>query len=99
MFIKCLAVIVFIVGIAVALLGMRQGRLAGMHEMTRLHARMNRSRQAMWDLQLRVASKTQPAQLAKALERAKLHLEPATPGAAEAMSRVASVHAVRVQND
>src|SRR5689334_17146010 len=98
MFIKGLAVIIFVVGIAVVLLGMRQERLASMHEMARLHAQMNRSRQAMWDRQVRVADKTEPKKLTQALERAKLRLEPATPGAAEAMARVAAAHPVHVQN-
>lgn len=99
MFLKGLAVIGFIVGIAVVLLGMRQERLASMHEMARLHSRMNHSRQAMWDLQVRVAGKTEPTRLTEALERAKLRLEPATPGAAAALSRTAAVRSVQVQND
>ncbi|MCC7193547.1 MAG: hypothetical protein IT444_12275 [Phycisphaeraceae bacterium] len=99
MFLKGLAIIVFIVGIAVVLLGMRQERLTSMHEMAQLHAKMNRSRQAMWDMQVRVAGKTSPEALAEAVQRAKLQLEPATPGAAAALARPANVRHVQVQND
>jgi len=82
MFTKTLAMIVFATAIAVMLLGYRQERLATMHEMTRLHARLNQSRHSMWDMQVRIADRIEPPKLAKAIERAQLHLEPQTPGAA-----------------
>ena len=85
MFSRALAILLFATAIGVALLALRQQRLTMMHEMALIHADMNQSRQHMWDLQVRIADKVEPPKLAKAIERAKLKLEPAAPGAAEAM--------------
>ena len=88
MFTKGLLVIVCGTAIAVGLLAMRQHRLTAMHDMTRLHAKMNDSREGMWDMQVRIACRIDPPKLAKAIERAKLQLEPATPGVVEASQRL-----------
>jgi hypothetical protein len=85
MFSRALAILVFTTAIGVALLALRHQRLSMMHEMAMIHARMNQSRQKMWDLQVRIADKVEPPKLAKAILRAKLKLEPAAPGAAEAI--------------
>jgi hypothetical protein len=85
MFSRALAILVFATVIGIALLALRQQRLTMMHEMALTHAQMNQSRQKMWDLQVRIANKVEPPKLAKAIQRAKLRLEPATPGAVEAI--------------
>jgi hypothetical protein len=85
MFSRALAILVFTTAIGVALLALRHQRLSMMHEMAMIHAQMNQSRQKMWDLQVRIADKVEPPKLAKAILRAKLKLEPAAPGAAEAI--------------
>ena len=85
MFSRALAILVFATAIGIGLLALRQQRLTMMHEMALTHAQMNQSRQKMWDLQVRIADKVEPPKLAKAIQRAKLQLEPAAPGAAEAI--------------
>ncbi|MCE9592217.1 MAG: hypothetical protein K8S99_17060 [Planctomycetes bacterium] len=91
-FTKSLAIITFATVIAVLLLGFRQQRLATMHEMARLHSKMNQSRQTMWDMQVRIADRLDPARLTQAVDRAKLRLEPSTPGAAEAVQAATDAH-------
>lgn len=91
-FTKALAIIAVATVIAVLLLGFRQQRLASMNEMARLHAQMNHSRHAMWDSQVRIADQLDPVRLTQAIERAQLQLEPATPGAAEAVEAVTDEH-------
>src|SRR5262245_37206571 len=81
MFARTLVVIVCATAIGVGLLGMRQQRLTTMHEMARLRDQMDESRKGTWDMQVRIAARMDPPKLAKAIERAKLRLEPTTPNA------------------
>ncbi len=79
MFLKLLALIIFTATVAVVLLGYRQQRLEVMNEMTRLHGQIDQSRQAMWDLQVKIADHVEPPALLKAIGRAQLKLESTTP--------------------
>ena len=98
MYLKALAIIIFAAAIAMALVTLRHQRLEMMNEMTRLHSQMNRSRQGVWDYQVRIAGKSDPIALAQAIQRAKLNLEPMTPGsnAAPVGIQVTSVSVPRV---
>jgi hypothetical protein len=84
---KVLATAVFLVAIGAALLGMRQYRQTLRHDVTRLHEQMNESRQAVWDLHVRIAERIEPKRLKAAIDRAGLELEPITPGPASATGR------------
>lgn len=76
---KMIMVVVFAAAVGAVLLGLRQQRLQLMHEMARMHAQMNRSRQDTWDLQVKIAEGTQPGELREAIARSNLELEPITP--------------------
>lgn len=76
---KMITVVVFAAAVGAVLLGLRQQRLQLMHEMTRMHAQMNGSRQDTWDLQVKIAERTQPTELREAITRLNLELEPITP--------------------
>ena len=76
---KMITVVVFAAAVGAVLLGLRQQRLQLMHEMARMHAQMNRNRQDTWDLQVKIAEKTQPTELREAIARLNLELEPITP--------------------
>jgi hypothetical protein len=89
MFLKSLTVILFAAAIAMSLIYLRHQRLEMMNEMTRLHSQMNHSRQDVWDLQERIATKSQPAGLAAAITRTKLQLEPLTAGSNAAPQGIA----------
>lgn len=91
MFTRGLVVIVLAVVVAVVLLSLRQQRLAMMHDIAKLRDKMDASRQATWDMQIRIASRIDPPRLVKAIERAKLHLEPTTPGAVQSNPQVVAV--------
>ncbi|MCX5660731.1 MAG: hypothetical protein NTW19_13570 [Planctomycetota bacterium] len=81
MFLKSLTVIVFFAAVAVLVLSYRQQRLEMTNEMARLHHQIDQSRQKMWDLQVKIADHVEPPALAKAIDRAHLKLESATPNA------------------
>lgn len=81
MFLKSLTAIVFFAAVAVLVLSYRQQRLEMTNEMARLHHQMDKSRQQMWDLQVKIADHIEPPALAKAIERAHLKLDSATPNA------------------
>lgn len=82
---KLIAVVVIGTALAAVLLGMRQQRLQMMHEMARMHSKINASRQEVWDLQVKIAERMEPEFLKAAIARAELQLEPITPGVAEAL--------------
>lgn len=79
---RLITVVVFATAVAAVLLGLRQQRLQVMHEMAQLHAQINEDRQAMWDLQVRIAERMQPEALHEAIARAGLEVEPITPDGA-----------------
>jgi len=91
-FTKALAIIATATVIAVLLLGLRQRRLASMYEMAHLHAQINHARYTIWDTQVRIADRLEPSRLTQAVQRAKLSLEPAAPGAAEAVQAATDAH-------
>lgn len=77
MFTKLLTALVIAMVIGACIFNLRQQRLELMHEVTDLHRQMNRDRQATWDTQVRIAERTQPEVLRKALVRAGMEMEPA----------------------
>jgi len=87
MFAKLIAIIVFATVLGAVVLGLRQHRLETMHEMTRQHQRVDDMRQALWQLQDRIAEDCQPARLRQAIDAAGLELEPMTPLATDRQSR------------
>lgn len=78
---KLIMVVVFAAAIGAVLLGLRQQRLQMSHEMAKMHAKINKARQETWDMQVRISERMEPEALKEAIERAKLDLEPITPGA------------------
>ena len=79
MFLKLLVAMGALVVIGTALLGLRGQRQHLRHEITELHTEIDQSRRRTWDLQVRIAERTEPADLRRAVERAGLELEPITP--------------------
>ena len=76
---KLITVVIVATAVAAVLLGLRQQRLQLMHEMAAMHSRINDNRQVMWDLQVRIAERTQPEALHAALARAELEVQPIVP--------------------
>jgi hypothetical protein len=87
MYAKWLAMIVFAAAVAGALLTFRQQRFEAMNAMAREHGRINRAKQQMWDLQVRIADKMQPMALEQAIHRNRLELEPQVPQAVSNQSQ------------
>lgn len=79
MFWKTLALVIAATAIGAAMLGLRQQRLATMHQMVELHRQMEHTRRSMWDTQTQIARQTRPAELRERIERANLKLEPLMP--------------------
>ncbi len=76
MYPKLLALVVFGALVALGILVMRQQRLEAMHQIVRSHSQINHDRQAIWDYQVRIASKLDPESLAKAALRQGIKLRP-----------------------
>ncbi len=83
MFAKLMVLIIAGTATAAALLWLRQQRVELAHEITTAHQQIDATRQATWDLQVKVAAFVEPNSLNQALARAELDLEPLTitPGA------------------
>ena len=81
MFPKLVVMVWVAVGVGAVQLDLRQQRIEIMHEMAVLHGRMDTHRRKTWDLQVRIASFTQPMVLRDAIARAQLLLQPDLPGA------------------
>jgi len=77
MFAKLLTALVLAVIVGAAVFNLRQQRLELMHEITVLHRQMDQDRQATWDTQVRIASRTSPDALHEALSRTGMTMEPA----------------------
>lgn len=78
MTLRYLAVVVLLSAIGAGLLGMRQQQLNDKHAIAEAHAQMKQDREAIKDLQVRIARKTTPEALEEAIERKRLNLEPIT---------------------
>ncbi len=76
MFAKLAIVLIAAAAIGAVLLGLRQQRVQTVGRMAAMHAQMNRTRQSMWDTQVRIAQHANPSQLKDALQRAGLQVEP-----------------------
>lgn len=74
-----LRLIFLVVGLSVigaGLLGLRQEQMNDRHTIAATHAAMREDRDAIKDMQIRIAEQTQPEALRDAIERAELRLEP-----------------------
>jgi hypothetical protein len=78
MTLRYLAVVLLLTAIGAGLLGLRQQQLGGKHAIAEHHAQMKRDREAIKDLQVRIAKQTTPEALQDAIDRARLDLEPIT---------------------
>ncbi|MFW6059337.1 MAG: hypothetical protein ACODAQ_04100 [Phycisphaeraceae bacterium] len=87
MFWKLLVAMGVLAVIGAALLGLRAQRQQLRHQITELHTEIDASRRQTWDLQVRIAEHTEPADLRSAVERAGLELEPVTPPLRPGVSR------------
>ncbi|MFN3165890.1 MAG: hypothetical protein ACE37H_02370 [Phycisphaeraceae bacterium] len=80
MTLRYLAVVLLLTAIGAGLLGLRQQQLGDKHAIAEHHAQMKRDREAIKDLQVRIAKRTTPQSLQDAVDRARLDLEPITRG-------------------
>lgn len=78
MTLRYLAVVLLLTAIGAGLLGMRQQQLNDKHAIAEHHAQMKLDREAIKDLQVRIARRTTPQALRDAIERAQLDLVPIT---------------------
>lgn len=78
MFPKLAIALIAATAFGATLLGLRQQRVQTVGQMAALHAQMNRTRQEMWDTQVRIAEHASPTRLKEALQRAGLDVEPWT---------------------
>ena len=88
MFVRLFFVIAASAAIAAGLLMVRQQQLETMHETAKLYDQIRRSREATWDLQVRIAQRAEPVELRDTLSRSELALEPTTPVDAEVRESV-----------
>jgi uncharacterized iron-regulated membrane protein len=70
--------VILLVAITGGLLCLRQERLRTMHQMAQLQTQMEQQRQETWDLQVRIAQRTEPRELERALQRAGVRVAPMT---------------------
>ena len=76
MTIRLLTVVIMTAAIGAGLLGLRQQQNNDRHTIAAIHASMRKDREAIKDIQIRIAEQTQPETLRRAIERAGLRLEP-----------------------
>jgi hypothetical protein len=76
---KLLVLILFVTVTAAVVLGYRQQRMQSMHEMALMHAKIDRSRQKMWETQTQIARQLEPKTLQAAVQRAQIAVEPLVP--------------------
>lgn len=89
MTIRLLTVVIMTAAIGAGLLGLRQQQNNDRHTIAAIHASMRKDREAIKDIQIRIAEQTQPETLRRAIERAGLRLEPIgtpAPGTGNGMS-------------
>ncbi|MEX0887249.1 MAG: hypothetical protein WD009_12515 [Phycisphaeraceae bacterium] len=79
MFTKLLITLVAATLIAAVLLDYRQQRLETMHEMARLHRRIDELRQQTWDRQVRIAQALEPRRFGQSLGRSGMAFHPVIP--------------------
>lgn len=78
MFVKLLTLILAICIVSGLLLDLRHRRLYLMHDMTRMHARMDQDRKAIWDSQVHVSYQFVPDRLRASLTEHDLPMVPRT---------------------
>jgi hypothetical protein len=78
MYLKAVAMIVFITALAAGMLALRQQRWESKHEITRMHQQMEQSRRATWEGQVKVASELQPDKLEYKIALSQMAMEPIT---------------------
>ena len=76
MTLRLLFVVIGLAAIGAGLLGLRQEQINDRHTIAATHAAMRGDREAIKDMQIRIAEQTQPEALRKAIDRAELRLEP-----------------------
>lgn len=76
MTIRLLTAVLMTAAIGAGLLGLRQQQNNDRHTIAAIHATMRKDREAIKDIQIRIAEQTQPETLRRAIERAGLQLEP-----------------------
>lgn len=76
MFPKLLILLVAMAATGAVLLGLRADRLAGEHEIAHLHQRIDDSRRAVWDAQVRVADDAGPEAIQRMLAESGVELQP-----------------------
>lgn len=79
MFPKLATLLMIAIVVGAVLLALRQQRLQLMHEMVQVHSQIDRSRQAIWDYQVKITERTEPNRLRDVIARHRLQLEPAVP--------------------
>lgn len=79
MFWKLLVMMAVLAAVGAGLLGLRGQRQHLRHEITEFHVQMDASRRQTWDMQVRIAERTDPGDLREAVRRAGLELEPIEP--------------------
>jgi len=78
MTLRYLAVVLLLTAIGAGLLGLRQQQLNDKHAIAESHTQMKLDREAIKDLQVRIAKRTTPEALQEMIEGADLRLEPIT---------------------
>lgn len=76
MTLRLLFVVLGLVAIGAGLLGLRQEQINDRHTIAATHAAMRDDREAIKDMQIRIAEQTKPEALREAIDRAELRLEP-----------------------
>ena len=76
MFARILVTIVLGVGIAVGLLTLRQQELEIMHDMTKMHKKIDETRREIWDLKVKIAQESTPSELKAVLQKADMKMKP-----------------------
>jgi len=88
MYLKAVAMIIFVTALGAGMLALRQQRWEAKHEITRMHQQMEQSRRSTWESQVKVAAELQPDKLEHKIMVSQMDMEPITATNDPALSRL-----------
>ncbi len=88
MYLKAVAMIVFVTALGAGMLALRQQRWEAKHQITRMHQQMEQSRRSTWESQVKVAAELQPDKLEHKIMVSTMDMEPITATNDPALARV-----------
>ena len=78
MYLKAVAMIVFVTALGAGMLSLRQQRWEVKHDVTHMHKQIEQCRRSTWESQVRVAGELRPEKLEHRIAVAQIDMEPIT---------------------